>query len=909
MKVNDLHTTENSDLITVNNSVSKSTETTLQDATNTTSSDAINSTSQDATNTTSQDATNTTSQDATNTTSQDATNTTTQDATNSTTQDATNSNTKIERIQICGFCSFDMKDHIDINNINIIVGPNGSGKTNFLNIIDKAFNDPTSLKDYINNDKDKKIISIILKPSMLLSEEINKIIINMLICEISQHQRNQGTKLNYEFIIKKISESKCSDVIKIECIYDSKHDIIHRNIYCKGEHFMNSDTTENEGFVKITESNTHTLIMLKNMVGIMCPTDNVNERGSNIKEFFTQINENHLDMLSDLFKNILMKLKINYDVTKTKNEYIKQIRELYEIFFDIDAIDDESRNIPKFRPTIENLLKNNPIHDESMKCIEELNTILCNIVKYISNSKYKTRKIIQDEIDNIINIKNNASINFKNINMMIDELNITVGKINNNFNTRKNIFEIKNNNEYDYEKIQTDFGVITGKEFTIIRHDDDNYEDYEYYIIQEENKYFCSSGEIELIEFLAFHCINNNEIYLIDEPCVHLSYTNMQKLTAIDMFKNPNSQLIIITHNRDMINILNCVDVLHFKLDKSGKTVFKDIIIKKQNNSRLIVDKKNDEFKIPPNEEQNAEPHNEPLVGQRDEHHEKQCDGHHEGLHEGGLHDEICKVMHKKIDLKREREKGNTITKRNEIAKEKKEENENEEKKKKIIIENTSILFCDYCVLVEGYYDLRFFTCLLNSKFNTENKMITIIVRDGKLTPIDKNLDELSVDYHMIFDFDKLYNKVTKNIKSIDRTKSYNFMHVACELAINEKNNDNKKMEPISNIIVDKLCKLLNDTNGNLFKLDDKITYTHINIKDDKLKIFIKDENNINYIDLMNKKCLIWNENIIDLEGFASLLLKTTDMFANSEDICEKEFKFCDIPKKYHTIKRDHCMQ
>jgi len=93
-----------------------------------------------------------------------------------------------------------------------------------------------------------------------------------------------------------------------------------------------------------------------------------------------------------------------------------------------------------------------------------------------------------------------------------------------------------------------------------------NYDDYDYFILDGNKKYKCSNGEKQLFDFLSYFFINDEGIYLIDEPCVNLSHENMQKLKNLDLFKKPKSQLIIISHNRDIIDILMIPKVIHFRM-------------------------------------------------------------------------------------------------------------------------------------------------------------------------------------------------------------------------------------------------------------------------------------------------------------------------------------------------------
>jgi len=102
-------------------------------------------------------------------------------------------------------------------------------------------------------------------------------------------------------------------------------------------------------------------------------------------------------------------------------------------------------------------------------------------------------------------------------------------------------------------------------------------------------------------------------------------------------------------------------------------------------------------------------------------------------------------------------------------------ENNNRGGDKKIIIERKKMLFSDYCIFVEGYTDFRFYSifveCLTKYVRNKNlikydkilNRKYDIIPTDGGGSTIHEICDGLGIKYKSVYDYDKIYKKVTPN--------------------------------------------------------------------------------------------------------------------------------------------------
>jgi len=136
--------------------------------------------------------------------------------------------TKIKQIQIKGFLSFDMNSFVNLNNLNIITGANGIGKTNFIKIIDKVFNECNDLKKYINFDYDieNKFIKIMLELNDVMSDRFTNVLKKNL-----YEQLKINDNIDSKYAVEKIDKLKPINSITLLCEYNETNDYISRKLY------------------------------------------------------------------------------------------------------------------------------------------------------------------------------------------------------------------------------------------------------------------------------------------------------------------------------------------------------------------------------------------------------------------------------------------------------------------------------------------------------------------------------------------------------------------------------------------------------------------------------------------------------------------------------------------------------
>jgi len=123
---------------------------------------------------------------------------------------------------------------------------------------------------------------------------------------------------------------------------------------------------------------------------------------------------------------------------------------------------------------------------------------------------------------------------------------------------------------------------------------DQNSFDYRYVIIDHENndEYECSKGESELIDFLTEYYCEKSQIIIIDEPCVHLSSQNKINFREYILNEDCNDrQLIVITHDSELISEKNCDNIIYFKYENK-KTKNTSLIDLNGDDKKLLFESK-----------------------------------------------------------------------------------------------------------------------------------------------------------------------------------------------------------------------------------------------------------------------------------------------------------------------------
>jgi len=462
----------------------------------------------------------------------------------------------IEEISIDGFLSFE-NFTIKLNqDKNIIVGTNGVGKTNFLKIINLALNNSSELTKYTNTlDNRNNSIKIkvildnnsILKPLFIFNyisnctKNINIPInnpspnfVNKLKELINKEISNYSEKLrNFKEIVIKI-ELKNNNVFKYYFINDKEINI------------CNNTSNETYKFTKSIED------LIKN-------DNNHNQTNNNIG--------------SCIYSNFILNILNN---EKIFDEYDGiSIIKLLNMEFDYQKISKYTDITNNMNFSINKLFDN--FFDMKIKKLLD------------KNNYYGITKIL--EMVDINTEYENGNVLSKSIPHIYTSLHAKMKENNNSYRIRDRLFIIKNTNIKLFDKIRTEFKNVTSNEFDIVLSHTTFPFDYNYIILINEKQYICSSGESELIDFLTLYYDNNADIILIDEPCTHLSSQNKDNFRKkfLESTEN-NKQLILITHDVELISEETCSNLLYFRLNDKNCTEYVSINNKKIKEYKLIFE-------------------------------------------------------------------------------------------------------------------------------------------------------------------------------------------------------------------------------------------------------------------------------------------------------------------------------
>jgi hypothetical protein len=186
------------------------------------------------------------------------------------------------------------------------------------------------------------------------------------------------------------------------------------------------------------------------------------------------------------------------------------------------------------------------------------------IISYVKNYENKYKKLRDNSINEVEKyfnkLNHNPELSFVEQNVkLLNELTHEICEIH---KTREKLFLMKNNNIRKYNAIEDEFIKITHKHFDVVQIHG-IVDDYEYVILNNDQRYKCSYGESELIDLLCKLCDDDVKQIIIDEPCAHLSSQN--KSILADMFKNTQKQLIIVTHDIELIT--KDQNLIHFRTE------------------------------------------------------------------------------------------------------------------------------------------------------------------------------------------------------------------------------------------------------------------------------------------------------------------------------------------------------
>lgn len=596
--------------------------------------------------------------------------------------------------------------------VNIIVGANGSGKSNLLKLIRKCvYENEKGIELEIKFDNhESRVLSLILILKIfksLLSKNIYVNNFDILVNKILSKHRLVGIRKN-------------SDSFNLTYIFDKENDTVYKQYNSDNQYYLDDRIN------KLHELNNLSSQISQNLNNLIdfCNDKKLdwdNEVQFKIREYnfkFENIVDNIADIEKENINNILNSFNDNLNKLESISLFPYITRSLDKLHYDFDRNLNYNNNynfahylqdINKFldkinyhekiydQVNIENYCFTN-LMNYLLKCVDYLNGIMSNYKLYHYKSFAANYLNINDSQFNEL-LYDNLTEEF------MDDYTIDPNLRNLNY------FKLlKDNKDIVYDIIQKDFFEITGKYFDVVFNDDKYYENIfknskdikrikakkstlKYmlkdlknnikmtfdakYVIKDTN-YNCSYGEIELINFLLLYHTKEKGILLIDEPCSHLSSQYKVKLRN-KFLKNKNvvKQIILVTHDSELIDLENCKNVTKFTL---------------QNNRTKIYSLK--DF---------------------------------------------------------------------------------DSQENKLVCENKEILFINKALVVEGYYDSLFYGQLLDyiidkiKKYNNLGyEKSNILIQRGCQSQLHILLEKLNVKYHLILDYDKIYGTNLVDSKSQD---------------------------------------------------------------------------------------------------------------------------------------------
>jgi ABC-type lipoprotein export system ATPase subunit len=519
----------------------------------------------------------------------------------------------INKVRINGFASFHNFEITLNTGENIIVGTNGTGKSNFLDIIATAISsDYQQLSDFVYERTADAYIQIELNLNEKGKHLFMKLFTFYIAVKLSFPNSLMYTSANLDTIIKYLLNLnlfkdpillKCSyynkKIIRIikfnfceECCAENLFDIftghnkdctihkIYQYVMCINGH-MNSfhtlDISQIESYidkiqkVDILQHTTNCTIpeIIKkyykfelNMINNTFVTK-YESRDKYIHEYF-------IPLMNDVFKN---------------NEILQFFEQWMENEFDAD-------NVTILN--LINLLSQNNIMNTT------INNFISDSLNYISMSEYvhnfeiyQKLMIYDNEITKNRTIQENSINLLKGNNILNDFLN----EINPEEEIRKSLYE--NSKLSIAQKV---FKKITNKYFKISCEYEANYfPTYHYEVTSDDFKmnldpnfeptyYNCSYGERELINFMSQYYCDTSSIIVVDEICSHLS--SQSKINFRNMFLRnvKNKQIILVTHDVEIVDPDN--NLIHFRIE-NNKTIATNLKTDLQENNFIKVLKEN----------------------------------------------------------------------------------------------------------------------------------------------------------------------------------------------------------------------------------------------------------------------------------------------------------------------------
>lgn len=449
----------------------------------------------------------------------------------------------ITRVEINGFMSFNDFELRLQKQLNIILGTNGTGKTNILRILHNALKPENHqrLCDFINDDNNDKFIRITINFDDQEITLLNNLYILLFLKRYIHNYNfiNQDKFDELKQIIREIKEF--NDGITLYFKYEKN--IINRKLYlnkikCYPEQCQ----------CRLLDDNL--IFHNSNCKNDSCVYKKINKINNNIHNNYYEKENNRVELYNNII-HVLNEIGIFNISYKNK-----------------DIFDLLNLNQGKIYVTY---------NDISMDDKFDLETIIINYINLLTNTISIDEYInIETLLKNIFQISQRFKIYNENTTKYIRN---SIADIDFEHERRHDLSVIKNTNENLYKNIIEKFKEITNKEFNIKTIENNTFiNDYEYVIISNNKQYECSNGEYELINFLSEYYSQDSTLMLLDEPCARLSHQNKFNFRKSILSKLEGKQIIMVTHDRELIDEETCKNILYFKIlnDKTLHTTLID---------------------------------------------------------------------------------------------------------------------------------------------------------------------------------------------------------------------------------------------------------------------------------------------------------------------------------------------
>lgn len=416
----------------------------------------------------------------------------------------------------CDYNQFSKDTEILFNDINILIGENGVGKSTILNLINLLFTND-NLK-YIDTNKKQISIFVEFEESIykrLIYNSLFFLCLSKITDDVNMYDINKEHIKNY---IDKMFNILNKDGIEFGIDYELNYDcywiLPEKELI---ENLINIFST-NDGILGNVNIMKYIKLNFFNDIYSLCD--------------FPDIRNNFISVMN-IMKEITN--SVNYIDNKIIDNYISSIindiisDSHNKMTFNYNTIYRQSQKIKCF-----NVLENNDIF-----------TKVHNIYDKLTGKKFKIINKQSSFFD--INYFKNNNEDMTHDNTIISQKKYQKNNkaYTNNFNNRSSVY------------FHNDMCIVIGAQYI------------------NDNEGECSFGEIELIEFLTLFYSNENKILLLDEPLVHLSTGIIQKFFDDYVITNNEKQIFMITHDPRKLTLKIMDNIIFMPKDKNIMTFSK----------------------------------------------------------------------------------------------------------------------------------------------------------------------------------------------------------------------------------------------------------------------------------------------------------------------------------------------